>query len=97
MEARDKPNYDVVLFIGLAQSREYFTLESQAHRDGYGEKDKDGNEKKDVDGKSMEGDQFWKPREREKGDEGFEAPAILKTGFNCDKVWGRWKNAVEVR
>ena len=90
LEGKERPNFDVVLFVGLAQSREYFTLENLAHRDGY------GKEKRDVDGETLEGDQFWKPKERGEGHDGFEAPTTLRTGFNCEEVLKRWKGAVGV-
>ena len=90
LEGNERPNFDIVLFIGLAQSRDYFTLEALAHRDGY------GKEKRDVDGETLEGDQFWKPKERGEGQDGFEAPTTLRTGFNCGAVLKRWKGAVGV-
>ena len=45
------PNYDVVLFIGMAGIRRFYTLETQAHRDGY--------LFPDVDGETMENDAVW--------------------------------------
>ena len=71
-----KPNYDIVLNIGLAPGRKFYTLETQAHRDGYN--------KKDEDGKTLEGDTFW---QRE-----YNAPERLHTSFNTEDVWRRWKS-----
>ena len=48
---RQRPNYDVVLFIGMAAPRQFYTLETHAHRDGY--------LFPDVDGETMEGDRVW--------------------------------------
>ena len=41
--ARPKPNYDIVLFLGMAAGRNYYTLETQGHRDGYKFLDVDHN------------------------------------------------------
>ena len=51
VEASPKPNYDIVLFIGMAQGRSFYTLETRAHRDGYVGKDEEG--------KNMVGDRYW--------------------------------------
>ena len=96
LAGKKTPNFDLVLFIGLAPKQEYFTLETQAHRDGYDQKNKDGKEKIDVDGKSMEGDQYWKKNARVEGGEGFEAPVIMGTSFECEEVLRRWKDTVGV-
>ena len=71
-----KPNYDIVLNIGLAPGRTFYTLETLAHRDGY--------DRKDEDGKSLEGDTLW---QRE-----YKAPERLHTSFNTEDVWRRWKS-----
>ncbi|MCJ1328740.1 hypothetical protein MMC10_005417 [Thelotrema lepadinum] len=46
-----RPNYDLTLFIGMAGPRAYYSLETQAHRDGYLFPDEDGQ--------TMEGDALW--------------------------------------
>ena len=73
--------YDMVVFIGMAsKQRGFFTLEQQAHRDGYtGE---------DVDDKTMKGDHYWKCE--------YGAPEVLRTGIDIDDVWRRWKRGLEV-
>lgn len=73
-----KPNYDIVLNIGLAPGRKFYTLETLAHRDGY--------DRKDEDGKSLEGDTFW---QRE-----YNAPERLHTSFDTEDVWRRWKSGL---
>ena len=63
----------------MAAGRKYFSLESQAHRDGY--------VGVDVDGETMKGDEVWRS-------EGFRgAPEVLGTGFGIGEVWGRLKAA----
>ena len=73
-----KPKYDIVLNIGLAPGRTFYTLETLAHRDGY--------IKKDVDGQTLEGDTFW---QRE-----YKAPERLSTSFKTQDVWRRWKSGL---
>ena len=73
-----KPNYDIVLNIGLAPGRTFYTLESLGHRDGY--------DRKDEDGKTLTGDTFW---QRE-----YNAPERLHTSFDTEDVWRRWKSGL---
>lgn len=73
-----KPKYDIVLNIGLAPGRNFYTLETLAHRDGYN--------KKDEDGITLERDDFW---HRE-----YKAPERLHTSFNAEDVWRRWKSGL---
>lgn len=47
-----RPNYDVVMFIGMAGGRKYYTMENMAHRDGY--------KIPDVDGNNLAEDTLWK-------------------------------------
>ena len=75
-----KPEYDIVLHIGMASGRDYYTLETLAHRDNY--------TKKDVDGETMEDDLLW---QRE-----YKSPEILHTSFDTEDVWRRWKGALTV-
>ena len=63
-----KPKYDIVLNIGLAPGRNFYTLETLAHRDGYN--------KKDEDGKTLEGDTFWRIE--------LKAPERLHTSFDTE-------------
>ncbi|KAL9117080.1 MAG: hypothetical protein Q9187_006388 [Circinaria calcarea] len=69
---KEQPNFDIVLFIGMASGRKFFTLESRAHRDGYAGRD--------VDGKTMEGDELWQ------GGAYQGAPEVLETGFPVGEV-----------
>lgn len=73
-----KPKYDIVLNIGLAPGRRFYTLETLAHRDGYN--------KKDVDGKTLEGDTYWRIEHK--------APERLHTSFDSEDVWRRWKSGL---
>lgn len=73
-----KPKYNIVLNIGLAPGRNFYTLETLAHRDGYN--------KKDVDGKTLEGDTFWRKE--------YKAPETLHTTFDTGNVWRRWKSGL---
>lgn len=70
-----RPKYDVVLHIGMASGRAYYTLETRAPRDGY--------TAKDVDGETMSEDTLWKDE--------YRAPETLHTSFDTDDVWRRWK------
>lgn len=49
---RRVPNYDAVLFIGMAQTISHYMLERLAHRDGYN--------KEDVDDKFLEDPDLWR-------------------------------------
>ena len=73
-------SYDIILHIGMAPGRDFFTLETCAHRDGY--------KREDVFGETLEGDNFWKQK--------YDAPKILHTEFDTDDVWKRWKSGLEV-
>ena len=73
-----RPKHDIILNIGLAPGRNFYTLETLAHRDGYN--------KRDVEGKTLEGDTFW---ERE-----YKAPEKLHTSFDTEDVWRRWKSGL---
>lgn len=71
------PKPDIVLHIGLAAGRTFYTLERGAHRTGYGVIP-------DVDGKRFPDDlakQQWP-----------NLPPILKTGFKAEDVWRRWRS-----
>ena len=62
----------------MAPGRKFYTLETCAHRDGYN--------KPDVDGKTLQSDTYWKDT--------YGAPEILYTGFDTEDVWRRWKSAL---
>lgn len=72
---KPKPRYDIVLHIGMAFQRAYYSLETLAHRDGY--------TKKDVNGDSMSDDTLWKDE--------YRSPEVFHTSFNTEDVWRRWK------
>ncbi|CAD6578061.1 MAG: hypothetical protein ASARMPREDX12_008619 [Alectoria sarmentosa] len=67
-----EPKFDIVLNIGLAPGRHFYTMETLAHRDGYN--------KKDVDGNTLEGDTFWQIE--------YKAPETLFSSFDT-KDWRR--------
>lgn len=73
-----KPKYDIVLNIGLAPGRNFYTLETLAHRNDYN--------KRDVDGNTLEGDTFWQKE--------YKAPETLHTTFDTGSVWRRWKSGL---
>ncbi|KAF2665154.1 peptidase C15, pyroglutamyl peptidase I-like protein [Microthyrium microscopicum] len=73
------PNPDIILHIGLAAGRKFFTLERQAPRGPF-------NKFKDVDGKSF-------PMSRQDALFG-DLPAVLKPTFDMEDVWRRWRSNV---
>ncbi|KAL9133509.1 MAG: hypothetical protein Q9175_005306, partial [Cornicularia normoerica] len=73
-----KPRYDIVLNIGLAPGRNFYSLETLAHRDGYNQRDEDG--------RTMEGDTFWRIV--------LKAPERLHTSFDTYDVYRRWKSGL---
>lgn len=75
---KQRPNYDIVLNIGLAPGRKFYTLETLAHRDGYN--------RKDVEGKTLVNDTFWQDE--------YNAPEILLTSSDTEDVWRRWKSGL---
>ena len=78
--ADDKPRFDYILHIGMAAPREYFTMETCAHRDRYLGKDESGE--------TMEGDTLWRDE--------YKAPELLRPGFDAEDVWRRWKSELAV-
>ena len=69
--------------MGMAPGREYYTLETVAHRDGY--------EKEDVDRRTMREDRYWR--------EEVGSPEVLEPrweGWSGDDVWRRWKGGLMV-
>ena len=59
----------------MAYGRDYYTLETLAHRDGY--------TKKDTYDETMAEDNLWKGK--------YHSPEILHTSFDTPDVWRRWK------
>lgn len=78
--ADNKPRFDYILHIGMAAPREYFTMETCAHRDRYLGKDESGE--------TMEGDTLWRDE--------YKAPELLRPGFDAEDVWRRWKSELAV-
>lgn len=72
------PTFDLVVFIGMAAGREYYSVESRAFRDGYNKPDTDG---KILDGVDQD---LWKER--------YGSPEMLTPPWDSDDVWRRWKN-----
>ncbi|RFU25761.1 hypothetical protein B7463_g10573, partial [Scytalidium lignicola] len=70
-----KPNYDIVLHIGMADTRSYYAVEIQAHRDNY--------IMEDVVGETLKGDTFWK--------EEFGSPEVLSTRIKSSDLLKKWK------
>lgn len=64
----------------MANSRKEYSIEIQAHRDGY--------ELKDATGKDLKGDTFWKTE--------FGSPEVLKSGFEPNDVLKKWKQSLPV-
>ena len=73
--SKELSNYDIVLNIGMAPGRHFYAMEICAHRDGYN--------KKDVDGKTLEADTFWQKE--------YNAPEMLRPSIDTEDVWRRWK------
>lgn len=72
------PAPDIILHIGLAAGRQFFTLEKGAHGRGYGKIP-------DVDGRKFEDDAAEKLFPR------AEYPPVLHTSFDVDDVLLRWR------
>lgn len=65
----------------MAAPRKYYTMETCAHRDGYVARDEAGA--------NLEGDTFWRDE--------YKAPEVLRSGFDIEDVWRRWKSELMVR
>lgn len=72
------PKPDIILHIGLAAGREYFTLEQGAHGRGFGQIP-------DVDG------ELFPDSKAEKTFPSSKFPTALKTSFDTSDVLARWK------
>jgi hypothetical protein len=64
----------------MADTRNFYAIETQAHRDDY--------EMEDVTRKTLKGDTFWKME--------FGSPGVLTTGINADHVIKKWKQSLPV-
>jgi hypothetical protein len=79
--ARYDPDY--VFHIGMAGGRDYYALETRAHRDGYRIRDVDGR-----DG-FLDGEARWKKESRGAG--GELLPDVLECGWGVEDVERRWR------
>jgi len=74
--------FDILLHIGMAARRNYYTLERRSFRDHY-------DKLKDVDGRifsSEEGGKLWS-----------NCPEQLHSTFKSDDVWRRWRAALPAK
>ena len=71
---------DYILNIGMAAGRKYYSVESQAHRDGYKIRDVDGN-------LPTAQEKYWRDL--------VECPEIMKPDLNTEEVFARWKSNVD--
>ncbi|KIW02749.1 hypothetical protein, variant [Verruconis gallopava] len=77
-------DYDIILHIGLAAGRKFFTMERQSQREPYWEK-------KDVKG------EVFSREMTEKLWPNMKFPMVLKPTFDCGDVWLRWRANVDKR
>lgn len=77
--SENSQRYDLVVHIGLAPGRSYYSIETCAHRDGY--------VKKDVRGALPEGNTVRHG--------GQECPAILQPSLDLADIWRRWKDMLQ--
>lgn len=75
-------NPDYVFHIGMAGGRDYYALETRAHRDGYRIRDVDGR-----DG-YVDGELRWK---KEVNPDGEFLPDVLECGWDVEDVERRWR------
>jgi pyrrolidone-carboxylate peptidase len=73
---------DYIFHIGMAGGRDYYALETRAHRDGYRIRDVDGRDGY-VDGESR-----WKKESRADGE---YLPDVLECGWSVEDVERRWR------
>ena len=74
-------DYDLVLHIGLAAGRKFFTMERQSMREPYWQKE-------DVLG------QVFSKEATERLWPSSTHPSVLRPTFDCDDVWRRWRSHV---
>lgn len=70
-----RPAYDLILNLGLAPGRNFYSIEAYAHRDDY--------VKQDIHHESMEGDTYWLVK--------YGAPPILEPTIDISDTCGRWQ------
>ncbi|KAI0998825.1 hypothetical protein K3495_g9371 [Podosphaera aphanis] len=80
----DRKRADMAIHIGLAQDRDYYSIERLAHRDGYRMADVDGFMCPDSRG-HMAADPNWV---------WYGLPEELKSDLDIDDVWKRWKTSL---
>lgn len=71
---------DLVLHIGMASGRDYYTLEQIGHRDGY-------HKNKDLDGKT--------PAENDGLLRFADCPVEMSSSLNCREVLRKWRSRIE--
>ena len=76
-----KAPFDMVVHMGIASTRPYYSIETHGHRDGY-----DEHKFGDVLGEKLP-DGFGKAHWP-------DCPEILHTSFDCDDILRRWKQHV---
>ncbi|KAK4986530.1 hypothetical protein LTR66_007836 [Elasticomyces elasticus] len=69
--------FDIVLHIGMASGRDYYSIELQGHRDGY-DKNADVDEKTPA---ADDGATFWP-----------DCDPVLQTSFAFDGLWRKWQS-----
>ena len=81
---------DYIFHIGMAGGRDYYALETRAHRDGYRIRDVDGQ-----DG-YVDGEARWRKegRTRDGRVEEEGVPEVLEGGWGVEDVEGRWREMV---
>ena len=75
---------DYIFHIGMAGGRDYYALETRAHRDGYRIRDVDGR-----DG-YLDGESRWR-KEVRTGTDGEGLPDVLECGWSVEDVERRWR------
>ena len=79
---------DYIFHIGMAGGRDYYALETRAHRDGYRIRDVDGR-----DG-YLDGEARWRKEVRLRRGDGLAeegVPEVLEGGWGIEDVEGRWR------
>lgn len=67
------------MHIGLADKRDFYTLETRAHREDY--------KRKDTNDEDMAGDTFWKDE--------YHSPEVLATSFDTEDVLKHWRAGLQ--
>ncbi|KAK4464159.1 hypothetical protein QBC42DRAFT_337110 [Cladorrhinum samala] len=71
---------DIVVHVGMAGPRAYYSIERRGHRDGYQMQDVDGKYLADYEDVNSD-DWVWK-----------DLPEEIETDFDCEDVLRKWKN-----